>query len=150
MSYQKYGYRVALPEQPEALVFVIGMLARNFGGWLWMWQHMNSLLQSVRGAPGCAQVKGGVVGPNELLMVSYWKDAENLRGYFKSEDHLKPMRYIAKNPESLTLWSETYQPSKSGMYLHEPHGLPLIYPRTDYRKSEFNSKNSLEPDQNIG
>ena len=142
MSYQKYGYRVALPEHPEAIVFVVGMLARNLTGWLWMWQHMNSQLQSVRHAPGCAQVKGGIVGPNELLMVSYWKDAESLRVYFKSADHLDYMRFLAKNPESLTLWNETYQPTKSGMYLHEPHGLPLMYPKTDYRKSEFNETQS--------
>lgn len=138
MSYQKYGYRVALPEQPEAIVFVVGMLARNLTGWLWMWQHMNSQLQSVRRAPGCVQVKGGIVGPNELLMVSYWKDAESMRVYFKSAEHLKYMRFLAKNPESLTLWNETYQPAKSGMYLHEPHGLPLIYPKTGYRKSDLN------------
>lgn len=138
MSYQKYGYRVALPEHPEAIVFVVGMLARNLTGWLWMWQHMNSQLQSVRRAPGCVQVKGGIVGPNELLMVSYWKDAESMRVYFKSAEHLKYMRFLAKNPESLTLWNETYQPAKSGMYLHEPHGLSLIYPKTGYRKSDLN------------
>lgn len=138
MSYQKYGYRVALPEQPEAIVFVVGMLARNLTGWLWMWQHMNSQLQSVRRAPGCVQVKGGIVGPNELLMVSYWKDTESMRVYFKSAEHLKYMRFLAKNPESLTLWNETYQPARSGMYLHEPHGLPLIYPKTGYRKSDLN------------
>lgn len=144
MSYQKYGYRVSLPEHPEAIVFVVGMLARNLTGWLWMWQHMNSQLQSVQRAPGCVQVKGGIVGPNELLMVSYWKDAESMRVYFKSAEHLKYMRFLAKNPESLTLWNETYQPAKSGMYLHEPHGLPLIYPKAGYRKSEFNETQSAQ------
>lgn len=142
MSYQKYGYRVSLPEHPEAIVFVVGMLARNLAGWLWMWQHMNSQLQGVRHASGCVQVKGGIVGPNELLMISYWKDAESMYVYFKSAEHLKYMRFLAKNPESLTLWNETYQPTKSGMYLHEPHGLPLIYPRSGYRKSEFNETQS--------
>lgn len=142
MSYQKYGYRVSLPEHPEAIVFVVGMLARNLTGWLWMWQHMNSQLQSVRRASGCVQVKGGIVGPNELLMVSYWKDAESMHVYFKSAEHLKYMRFLAKNPESLTLWNETYQPAKSGMYLHEPHGLPLIYPKTGYRKSDLNDAQS--------
>jgi len=143
MSYQKYGYRVALPEHPEAIVFVIGMLARNITGWLWMWRQMNPQLQSVRRAPGCVQVKGGIVGPNELLMVVYWKDAESMRAYFKSAEHLTYMRFLVKHPESLTLWNETYQPAKSGMYLHEPHGLPLLYPKTEYQKSELNDIQSV-------
>lgn len=137
MSYQNYSYRVVLPEHPEAIVFVLGMLARNLTGWLWMWQHMNSQLLSVRRAQGCVQVKGGIVGPNELLMITYWKDSESLHAYFKSEEHLKYMRFLAKHPESLTLWNESYSPLKSGMYLHEPHGLSLMYPKTGYRKSEF-------------
>ena len=147
MSYQKYGYRVALPEHPEAIVFVIGMLARNITGWLWMWRQMNSQLQSVRRATGCVQVKGGIVGPNELLMVVYWKDTESMRAYFKSPQHLDYMSFLVKHPESLTLWNETYQPTKSGMYLHEPHGLSQIYERSGYRKSEFGPKNSLGPEQ---
>lgn len=137
MSYQKYGYRIALPEHPEAVIVVLGMLARNLTGWLWMWRQLNPQLQSVKRAPGCVQAKGGIVGPNELLMVAYWKDAESMRAYFKSADHLTYIRFLSKNPESLTLWNETYQPAKSGMYLHEPHGLPLIYPKTGYRKSDF-------------
>lgn len=137
MSYQKYGYRVVLPEHPEAIVFVQGMLARNITGWLWMWQQLNSQLNSVRRAPGCVQVKGGIVGMNELLMITYWKDSAGLYAYFKSAEHLKYMRFVAKQPESLTLWTETYSPVRSGMYLHEPHGLSLMYPQTEYRKSEF-------------
>jgi hypothetical protein len=70
-------------------------------------------------------------------MVVYWKDAASMQAYFKSPEHLKSMRFLAKNPESLNLWNETYQPAESGMYLHEPHGLPLIYERTGYRKSEL-------------
>lgn len=143
MSYQKFSYRVILPEHSEVIVFVNGMLARNITGWLWMWQQMNPQLQSVRSAPGCMQVKGGIVGPNELLMVTHWKDAESMRAYFKSPQHLNSMRFITKHPESLTLWNETYQPAKSGMYLHEPHGLPLLYPKTGYQKSELNDIQSV-------
>lgn len=139
MSYQQFSYRVAVPENPEVVVFVQGMLARNFRGWLWLWREMNAQLQSVKNASGCLQVKGGVVGPSELLLVSYWKDFASLRGYFKSPAHLSYMRHLVKHPEDLSLWSETYQPKTSGAYLHEPHGVGLAYPKIGYQRSSHDA-----------
>ena len=37
------------------------------------------------------------------------------------------MQFTANHPESLCLYNETYQPSRSGKYTHEPQGMALIY-----------------------
>jgi hypothetical protein len=128
MSYQQYGFRVALPTEPEAVVFVQGMVSRNFTGWRWMWRNATPQRLIVQAAPGCVQVKASILGPNELMMVSWWRDTASLTVFFKSPAHREMMRWLAQNPEALVLWNETYRPGESGMYLHEPHGFALLYP----------------------
>ena len=38
MSYQVYS--VELPQHPEAVTFIQGIVARNFAGLRWMWRHV--------------------------------------------------------------------------------------------------------------
>lgn len=136
MSYQKFSFRLAIPEKPEAVIFVQGIIARNFTGWRWLWGNMNTQRTSVEAAPGCVQVKGGIVGPNELMMVSWWKDNASINTFFKSPAHREMMRWVVQNPAALVLWNETYQPAESGMYLHEPHGLAKLYAHVASRPSK--------------
>ena len=50
-----------------------------------------------------------------------------------------------KNSSAIPVYpSIVHEPAKSGMYLHEPHGLPLIYPKTGYRKSDFSEIQSTK------
>ncbi|MEH2207201.1 MAG: hypothetical protein V7K53_24540 [Nostoc sp.] len=40
------------------------------------------------------------------------------------------MQFIAKNPQSLCLYNETYSPLHSGKYINEPQGMATIYARS--------------------
>lgn len=106
-----------------------GIIARNFTGWRWLWSNMNTQRTSV-------QVKGGIVGPNELMMVSWWKDNASLTAFFKSPAHREMMGWLVQNPTALVLRNETYQLAESGMYLHEPHGLAKLYAQVSGRPSK--------------
>ena len=122
-----FGYRIDLPEQPEAVVFVNGICARDLTGLLWLWKNMAWIKKTTVEAAGCVQVKAGLCGPNEVAVVSYWRSGECLREFFRGEAHRQMMQFTANHPESLCLYNETYQPSRSGKYTHEPQGMALIY-----------------------
>lgn len=62
----------------------------------------------------------------EALMVSYWRSEDSLRQFFRSEHHKQMMQFIAKNPNSLCLYNETYTPSYSGKYINEPQGMAML------------------------
>jgi hypothetical protein len=129
MSYKRYQYSAALPEHPEALVMVLVMRARTWRGWRYMWGDAQKHPAVVRAAPGCVQVKPGIVGPRELIMVTHWKDEASLMAFFKSPAHLEWVRHVAAHPEDLNLTAEIFKPHTAGLYLHEPQGLALAYPR---------------------
>ncbi len=67
MSYSVY--RINLPESPEVVVFVNGFVARDRAGFFWI-------------AKGCMQVKAGICGLNEVIMVSYWVPENSLKKFF--------------------------------------------------------------------
>lgn len=136
MSYKQHQYLTALPEAPEAVVMIALMRARNFAGFRYIWTYGLSQPAAVRAAPGCVQVKPGIVGPTELLMVTYWKDMASLMAFFKSQAHVSWMRYVTGRPNDLNLSAEIYSPHQPGLYLHEPQGMALVYPKADGVKSE--------------
>jgi len=127
MSYQVYT--VALPDHPEAVMFIQGIVARNLAGLLWMWRNIIWIKKSNATAEGCVQVKAGICGINEVVLASYWEDKSGLGKFFKSQPHQKMMQYLTDHPNNLTLYNETYRPSRSGKYVNEPNGLAVIYPR---------------------
>ena len=121
-------YQIDLPEQPEAVVFVNGILARDRAGFLWMWKNISWIGSATTKAEGCVQMKAGICGPNEVVMVSYWCSEHNLKQFFRGESHRRMMQFVMKNPNSLCLYNETYQPSHSGKYSHQPQGMATLYP----------------------
>ncbi|MBD2308414.1 DUF4188 domain-containing protein [Chroococcidiopsis sp. FACHB-1243] len=125
MSYSIY--QVELPENPEAIAFVNGFLARDRAGFIWMWKHLLWIKNATATAEGCVQVKAGICAANEVLMVSYWRSPQSLQVFFKGKFHRQMMQFVAKHPESLCLYNETYQPIASGKYSHEPQGMATIY-----------------------
>ena len=125
MSYAVY--QIELPENPEAVIFVNGFLARNRAGFFWMWRNIFWIRNVTAQAEGCVQVKSGICSPNEVVMVSYWIDIASLKQFFKSEPHRQMMQFLAKNSKSLCLYNETYTPLKSGKYINEPQGMATIY-----------------------
>jgi Domain of unknown function (DUF4188) len=120
-------YRIDLPEHPEAVVFVNGILARDLPGFLWMWQNLAWVRSSTVKSPGCVQVKAGICSPNEIIMVSYWDSDLALQQFFRGEAHRKMVQFVMKQPNSLCLYNETYQPWRSGKYSHEPQGMATVY-----------------------
>ncbi len=121
-------YQIDLPEQPEAVVFVNGLLARDRAGFFWMWKNIVWISSSTAKAEGCVQMKAGICEPNEVVMVSYWRSEHDLKQFFRGESHRRMMQFVMKNPNSLCLYNEMYQPEKSGKYSHEPQGIATLYP----------------------
>jgi hypothetical protein len=127
MSYSVY--QVNLPEHPEAIVFVNGFVARDRAGFFWMWKNLFWIKNVTAKAEGCVQVKAGICGPNEVIMVSYWVSENSLKKFFRGEAHRQMMQFTAKNSKSLCLYNETYNPLRSGKYTNEPQGMAMIYAR---------------------
>ena len=123
-----YGvYQVNLPESPEAVIFINGFLACDRSGFFWMWRNLLWIKNVTAQAKGCVQVKAGICGSHEVVMVSYWLSEDSLKQFFRGEPHRQMMQFTAKNPHSLCLYNETYQPLKSGKYLGKHQGLATIY-----------------------
>jgi Domain of unknown function (DUF4188) len=120
-------YRIQLPEHPSAVVFVNGMIARDRTGFFWLWRNLTSIRQSTVKAAGCIQVKAGICGSNEIIMVSYWESDRHLMDFFRGEAHRQMIQFTTRHPSSLCLYNETYHPSKSGKYSHEPQGMAIVY-----------------------
>ena len=55
MAYQVYT--VTLPENPEALMFIQGIVARNLAGALWMWRNVLWIKKSNANAEGWSRLK---------------------------------------------------------------------------------------------
>lgn len=120
-------YGIRIPENPQAVIFVNGMIARDRKGLFWLWRNLSLISGSTRKAPGCLQVKGGICGPKEVILVSYWESERHLMDFFRGADHRQMMQFSARNPDSLCLYNETYHPAKSGKYSHEPQGMAIVY-----------------------
>lgn len=121
-------YQIDLPDRAEAVVFVNGFVARDRAGFFWMWKNLVSIGTSTGKAEGCVQMKAGICAPNEVIMVSYWRSEADLKQFFRGEAHRRMMQFVLKNPDSLCLYNETYTPSQSGKYSHEPQGMATLYP----------------------
>ncbi|GAP96671.1 monooxygenase family protein [Leptolyngbya sp. NIES-2104] len=120
-------YQISLPEHPQAVVFINGFLARDRAGFFWMWKNLLWIRSATATSTGCVQVKAGICGANEVIMVSYWLSQQDLKQFFRGEPHRQMMQFVMKNPNSLCLYNETYQPSYSGKYSHEPQGMAMFY-----------------------
>lgn len=118
---------INLPQHPEAIMFVNGIKARNIRGLLYMWRNIRTLQTSPAQADGCRDVKAGIVGPNEFVVVSYWQSENDLKHYFQSEAHRRMMRYYYQNLHNLELYNETYHPTHAGKY-NAAHGMAKVYP----------------------
>jgi len=66
-----------------------------------------------------------IVGPTEVLVVSYWENEEALRASFRDKAHVEMMRYTYQHPEDLVLGNETYSRPISTRYMNEPGGFAL-------------------------
>ena len=125
--HQSMLYEIQLPEKPRAIVFVNGMISRDRPGFFWLWKNLFMISGSTKRAQGCLQVKAGICGPQEVVLVSYWESEQALMDFFRSPAHRQMMQFNLRHPDSLCLYNETYHPGKSGKYSHEPQGMAAIY-----------------------
>lgn len=70
-------YHLDLPEHPKAVVFVNGFIARDRPGFFWLWKSLLWIRTVTAQAEGCIQVKAGICGLNEVVMVSYWSSGSS-------------------------------------------------------------------------
>ena len=89
---------------------VVGMAARNLRGFMFLWGNIASFIRQTRKAAGFRGVCPGISSPKRLILVSYWKDRESLQAFARSPAHGDWMKFIARNPDSLDLFNETYGP----------------------------------------
>ncbi|MDX2215584.1 MAG: DUF4188 domain-containing protein [Oculatellaceae cyanobacterium bins.114] len=129
VSAKRYSiYQIDLSEHLDAVVFINGFVTRDRAGFFWMWKNLSWIRNATANADGCVQVKAGICGPNEVVMVSYWRSEQALKQFFRGEPHRQMMQFVMQHPDSLCLYNETYQPQHSGKYSHEPQGMATLYP----------------------
>ena len=100
-------YKPNLGSTPVCLM-VVGMGARNLLGFLFLWTQIASFVRDTKRADGCRGVCPGMSSLRRLILVSYWRDRESLQAFARSSVHVAWMRFIAKHPDSLDLFNETY------------------------------------------
>jgi heme-degrading monooxygenase HmoA len=126
-THQSAIYRIELPAQPQAVVFVNGIVARDRSGFFWLWKNLNGIRMETVRASGCLQVKSGICSAQEVIMVSYWESEAALMDFFRGAAHRDMVKFTQRRPSSLCLYNEIYHPAKSGKYSHEPQGMALVY-----------------------
>ena len=89
---------------------VVGLRARNWRGFFFLWTQIVSFVMDTKRAEGCRGVCPGISSLRRLILVSYWRDREALQAFVRSPAHVAWMRFIAKHPDSLDLFNETYGP----------------------------------------
>lgn len=89
---------------------VVGLRARNWRGFFFLWTQIVSFVMDTKRAEGCRGVCPGISSLRRLILVSYWRDREALQAFARSPAHVAWMRFIAKHPDSLDLFNETYGP----------------------------------------
>ena len=94
--------------QTPVCTMVVGLAARNLRGFLFLWTKIGSFVRETRQAEGCRGVCPGISSLRRLILVSYWRDREALQAFARSPVHVAWMRFIAKHPDSLDLFNETY------------------------------------------
>ena len=87
---------------------VVGLGARNLRGFLFLWTQIASFVRETRRADGCRGVCPGISSLRRLILVSYWRDREALQAFARSPVHVDWMKFIARHPDSLDLFNETY------------------------------------------
>ncbi|MEM7133708.1 MAG: DUF4188 domain-containing protein [Chloroflexota bacterium] len=120
-------FRIDLPKEPQAIMFVNGLIARNLRGQLYMFRSIPTFSSSLKNAEGCIDFKSGICGPREVVMVSYWESEDALKQYFRGEDHRAMMKHYYHHADDIELYNETYRPSIAGKY-NAQHGMAKIYP----------------------
>jgi hypothetical protein len=124
---RRYAFSVDLSE-PTAVTYVNGIVARTPRAWAWMMVRLPPMLFLVRAQDGCLQAKSFLGGPREMLMLSYWRDEEALRGLYTHPRHVALMRTVFRHPDWFTLFNETYRIPISTRYWNAPNGYALSQP----------------------
>ena len=120
-------YSIKLPENPNAVFFINGIIARSGKGRIWLWRNIFHMRKTLGQAEGVIQARGGIVNSKEVMLTSWWGNISYLNKFMKTEQHRQWMNYLLNNPEELSLYNETYEPKSSGKYFNDPNGMALLF-----------------------
>lgn len=129
------SYAIDLPQDSSAVVFINGIKALNFRGFIWLWQLiLSERNMGLTKVEGCIQAKLGICSHREAVIISYWQDRASLMNFFHSSSHRRMMKntidLISTDSQAIAVFNETYRPLHSGKYFNEPQGLAKIYPHS--------------------
>ena len=110
----------------EVIVFVNGIRAETLQGIVWLWRKLWWIKRSVLKEDGCFEFKAGICSMREVIIVSYWRNAQALQSFLVSSNHKEMMTYARKNSSDLSLFNESYSPHKLGKYQGSALGLIKI------------------------
>lgn len=142
---RRYSFSVDLNE-PTAITYVNGIIARTPRAWAWMWAKLPPIYFVARAQDGCLQAKSFVGGPREMLMLSYWRDEDALRALYTHPAHVSLMRTVFRHPDWFVLFNETYRIPISTRYWNAPNGYALSQPWQAKTVREFYAEHGLHPD----
>ena len=101
---------------------VVGLGARNLRGFFFLWTRIVAFVRETRRAEGCRGVYPGISSLHRLILVSYWRDRQALQAFVRSPAHGHWMRFIARHPDSLDLFNETYGQPVALNTINRPEG----------------------------
>lgn len=109
-------------EGQQRLTLIVGISCRNLRGFIFMWTHVAQFILATRRASGCVSILPGLSSPFSMTLISYWSTPLELAQFVKTPAHVKWMKYLARHPESLRLFNETYAAPVSANFVMEARG----------------------------
>lgn len=102
----------------ESVVFINSIKARNLKGFCWLWMNLPRIIRSVKRHHGAYECIPALVGPLQVVMVSYWYGYAELGDYYKAEMHKRFSRFVTNNPVALGMYFESFPAGRSGKYIN--------------------------------
>ncbi len=109
-------------ENSKHLTLIVGLSCRNLRGFIFMWVHIFEFIRSTQKAEGCLHAIPGVISPFSIVLLSYWRQPEDMQAFVRSKAHIEWMQFIGKHPKSLNLFNETYERPIRANYINQPKG----------------------------
>jgi|GEM_PF-5049366 hypothetical protein len=126
----EHAYQIKVPDHPEEMVFINGMVGKTFFAKLWVMFVGNKVLKAIRKNTDLICAYGGASGFGQTILVSYWRNKAALYEFMNTDLHKKWVSYVLKNQQQFSSFNEIYPaPLRSGRYINGPMALAMVYPK---------------------